>query len=60
MTNTGQDIRAHTKGVHVLVRSKLMVLAVQTANLVLRNVTAYSDPAAFDRFLRGELHRARG
>lgn len=55
MTNTGREMRGHTEGIHILLRSKLIALAVQTASLVLRNITVYSDRHDWERFLRTTL-----
>jgi hypothetical protein len=48
------------RGVHVLVTSRVVALALQGANLVLGNVIPYTSRTAFEAALREALPRRRG
>jgi hypothetical protein len=55
LTALAVDQRRSTEGTHVAVQSRLLVLAVQTANLAVRNITAYTDRGSFERYLQTML-----
>jgi len=52
LTGLAVDLRRTTEAIHILTQSRLITLAVQTANLAVRNITAYSERGPFERFLQ--------
>lgn len=57
LTGFGVEVKSTSDGVHILLTSKLIVAAVQAANVLIRNITAYSDRNAFETALRDAVRR---
>lgn len=57
LTSFGVEVKSASDGVHILLTSKLIVAAVQAANVLIRNITAYSDRERFEIALRDAVRR---
>lgn len=52
--------KASVTGIHVLLSSKMVAMAISVSNLMNGGVTvAYNDRAAFERVMKGALERAK-
>ncbi len=57
ITRFGAEVKSVNDGTFILLRSKIIVAAVQAANILLRNITAYSERDAFEAALRDAVRR---
>ena len=52
-----RELSSVTDGNHILFQSKLVAFGVQAASFVLRNITAYTDRASFERALNEAVRK---
>jgi hypothetical protein len=59
LTQTVYEHLKITRGIHFILRSKIVAFGVQAANLVLKNLTVHPTRESFERTLRETLRRVQ-
>jgi hypothetical protein len=59
LTDTSKAIKSRMGKVHILVRSRVVALGIDVANVVLRNIVSFHDRGAFERELTGAIAARR-